>query len=149
MWTIAADLVRVGTGGLVAVVPVGDQQLGVGQLGGNRLVDSGIGDPPDAMNGAVGVGDLAPWLGAQIGPDVAPHVSGVKREDRRQVVAGGLGEPQSVLLGAGLGALVGANESSAVLGDAYPGEEPVPRAPAAIGPLEVLSERPDRWFAVG
>ena len=56
----AADLVGVDAGGLVAVVPVGDQKLGVGQLGGERLVDGGVGDPPDAVDRAVGVGDLAP-----------------------------------------------------------------------------------------
>ena len=93
------------------MVAVGDQQLGVGQLRGDRLVDGGVGDPPDAMHGAVGVGDLAPGVGGQVGLDVPPGVAGVKGEDRRQVVAGGLGEPQAVLLGAGLGALVGADEA--------------------------------------
>ncbi len=138
MRPLAADLVRIRAGGLVAVVTVGDQQLAVGQLRGERLVDGGIGDAPDAMHRAVGVGDLAPGVAAQVRLDVPPGVSGVKGEDRRQVVAGGLGEPQAVLLGAGLGALVGADEPGAVLGDAHPGEEPAPRARAAIGPAVVL-----------
>ena len=50
---LVADLLRVGAGGLVAMVAVGDQQLGVGQLLRDRGVDLGVGDAPDAVDGAV------------------------------------------------------------------------------------------------
>ena len=149
MGPLAADLVGVGERRLVAVVTVGDQELGVGQLGGDRLVDSGIGDPPDAMHRAVGVGDLTPGFVAEPGLDVAPRVPGVKGEDRRQVVAGGPGEPQAILLRAGLGSLVGADQAGAVLGHPHPGEEPVARTTVAIGALVVLCQRPDRGLPVG
>ena len=88
---LAADLVGVGARGLVAVVAVGDQQLGVGQLGGDRLVDRGVGDPPDAVDGAVVVGRPRPRARRRGGLEVAPGVPGVKGEDRREVVAGGRG----------------------------------------------------------
>ena len=49
---VAADLVGVGARGLVAVVAVGDQQLGVGELGGDGAVSVGVADPPDPVDGA-------------------------------------------------------------------------------------------------
>ena len=42
---LAADLVAVGAGGLVAVVAVGDQQLGVGEALGDGGVDGRVGRP--------------------------------------------------------------------------------------------------------
>ena len=59
---LAADLVAVGAGGLVAVVAVGDQQLGAGQPLVDGGVDGRVADPPDAGDGAVLVGHLAPGL---------------------------------------------------------------------------------------
>ena len=89
---------------------VGDQQLGLGELGGDRAVGVRVVDPPDPVDGALVVGDLAPRLAAGVALEVAPGVALVQREDRRQVVAGRLGQPQAVLLRPRLGALVRADE---------------------------------------
>ena len=59
---LAADLVGVGARGLVAVVAVRDEELGSVELGLDGLDHGGVGDAPDAVDGAVGVGGLAPRL---------------------------------------------------------------------------------------
>ena len=59
-----------------------------------------------------------------------------------------LGEPQAVLLRAGLGALVRADESRAVVGDPHPAQERAARAADAVGPLELLLQRPQRRVAI-
>ena len=60
---LAADLLRVHARGLVAVVAVRDQELGVGEraLEGGDAV--GVGDPPERVAGALVVGHLGEGLG--------------------------------------------------------------------------------------
>ena len=132
MGALAADLVGVGAGGLVAVVAVGDQQLRLGELGRRRRAwASGSAIAPDPVHGPVVVGDLGPGLAAGGALDVLPGVAGVQGEDRGEVVAGRPGQPQPVLLGAGLGALVGADQAGAVVGHPHPAEQAAPRAARA------------------
>ena len=140
---LAADLVAVGAGGLVAVVAVGDQQLGVGQ----RLDHGGdhgrVVDPPDPVDGAVGVGDLAPGLGGEGGLDQRPGVDGREREDRREVQVRRPRQFEAVLQRAGVGALVGADGPGLVVLDPDPGEHPVAGVRGAVGRGVVLGQRPD------
>ena len=56
---LAADLVGVHARGLVAVVAVGDEQLGVLQRLPGRRDRGGVGDAPEAVARAVVVGDVA------------------------------------------------------------------------------------------
>ena len=135
--------------GLVTVVAVGDQELGVGELGGDGAMGLGVGDPPDPMNGALVVGDLGPGVGAGVALEVPPGVARVQREDRREVVPGRLGEPQAILLRARLGALVRPDEAGAVLGDPDAAEQSAPHPPRAVGGGVLLGQRPDRRLAVG
>ena len=146
---LAADLIGVGAGGLVAVVAVGDQELGIGELGLDGLDDRRVVDPPDAVDGAVGVGGLAPRLALSRRFEVGPGVALVEGEDGGEVVAGGLGQAQAILLGAGLRALVRADQAGAVVGDANAAEESAAGVPRAVGPLVLLLERPERFLAVG
>ena len=57
---LAADLLGVRLHRLVAVVAVGDQQLGVARRRLHRGDRRGVGHAPEAVHGAVGVGHLAP-----------------------------------------------------------------------------------------
>jgi len=57
---LPADLLGVGLHRLVAMMAVGDQQLGLARGPLHDLDRLGIGDAPDAVRGAVRVGDLAP-----------------------------------------------------------------------------------------
>ncbi len=86
--SLAADLLRVGLCGLVTVMAVCDQQLGIAQRllnGRDRLL---LGDAPDSVDGAFGVRDLA--VGGllagrrQCVPGGVGGI-GVEREDRREV----------------------------------------------------------------
>ncbi len=144
---LAADLVGVHAGGLVAVVPVRDQQLGVREAGGHGLDHIGVGHAPDAVAGAIGVGRLAPGL-AQGRLQQAPGVAGVEAEDGGEVVLGGAGQLQAILLGTRLGALVRADQARAVLGHANAGEKAPAGVVVAVGPAVGLLERPDRRLAV-
>jgi hypothetical protein len=145
----AADLLGVDPSGLVAVVPVGDQELGIGELAGDRLVDGGIVNPPHAVLGSLVVGDLSPWLRVQGGLDVPPGVAGVQGEDRGEVVAGGAREPQAVLLGSRLGALVRAHQARTVRRHPHPREESAALVPPPVRAGELLGQRPDRLVAIG
>ena len=107
--TAGTDLALVGERGLVAVVAVGDQQLARLELGSDRLVDSRVFDPPDAVGRPVAIGHFAPGLAAEDRLEVAPGVAGMEGEDGGEVVSGGAGQSQPVLLGARLGPLVGAD----------------------------------------
>jgi hypothetical protein len=132
------------------VVSVGDQQLGVGQSLGNGGVDPGIVDPPEPVDGAVGVGRLAPRVGegAEDLLDQRPGVDGAEREDRREVVAGGAGQFEAVQQRAGVGALVGADGAALVVLDPHPGEDPVAAVAVAVGGDVVLGQRPERGLGV-
>ena len=144
---LAADLVAVGARGLVAVVAVGDQQLGAGEALGDGGVDRRVADPPDPVDGAVVVGGLAPGLAAERRLDQRPGVLGAEREDRREVVAGGPGQLEPVLQRARVGALVGADAAGLVVLDPDPGEDAVAAVAGAVGRGVVLGQRPDRRLA--
>ncbi len=64
-------------------------------------------------------------------------------------MAGRLGQAQTILLGAGLRALVRADESGAVVGDPNAAEEAPAGVPRAVGPLVLLLQRPERLLAIG
>src|SRR4051794_24679939 len=123
MRSVAPDLVGVYPRGLVAVVAVRDQELGMREGFAHGGVDLRVGDPPDAVDGPVGIGRLAPGIIAGARFHGRPGVAGMQGEDRREVVPGRPGEPQAVLLRARLRALVGTDLAGAVIGDANPGEQ--------------------------
>ena len=145
--SLAADLLRVDPRGLVAVVAVGDQQLGVGQrhleLGDQVLV----GGAPDRVLRAVEVGRRCERRGAG---DLIHRASGgavaigEQAEDGGEVGAGGARELEPVLLGARVRALVRADAARPVLIHAHAREDTGAAAPVAVGRLVVLAEHPDR-----
>ena len=137
--------------GLVAVVAVGDQQLGAGQRRAHRLRRRRVGDAPQAVRGAVLVGDLGPRLARQVRRERAPRRPGgvvVEREDGGEVRARGAREPQPVLLRARVRALVRPDAAGPVVLDLHAREEAVARAAAAVRPGVVLRERPQRGRVV-
>ncbi len=127
---------------------VGDQQLGIGELGGDGAVSFGIVDAPGPVHRAVVVGDDGPGLGAGEALEMTPGVAGVQREDRGEVVASGDGEVEAVLFRARLGALVRADEAGAVGGDANSAEQAAAGAPRAVGRVVLLCQRPERRLAI-
>ena len=151
MLALAADLLGVGLHRLVAVVAVGDQQLGVGRCLLHCRDRLGRRDPPQAVAGAVGVGHvLERWAvgrGRQRLPGDLGGV-GVKREDGGDVRPRGSREPQAVLLGAGVRALVRSHATGAVRFDSHAAEEAPPGQPLAVWPRVVLQVRPQRRLAV-
>jgi hypothetical protein len=82
-------------------VAVGDQQLAGCELGGERLMDGRVADPPDPVGRAVVVGDLSPRVAGEGGLEVPPGIAGMESEDGGEVVTGGAGEAQAVSLGPG------------------------------------------------
>ena len=84
-----------------------------------------------------------------MGPDGLPDAAGMEREDRREVVPRGPGEPEPVLLWAGLRALVGAHEPRAVVRHANARHEAAPHETGAVRRRVLLRKRPDRRLAVG
>ena len=146
---LAADLVAVGDRRLVAVVAVGDQQLRVGEQLADRGVNRGVADPPDPGHGAAGIGGFAPrLLRLDRGRHQRPWVLGAEREDRREVVAGGAGQVEPVLLRPRQGALVGQDLARLEVLDPDPGEDAVAGAGGAVGSAVVLRHRPDRRLGV-
>jgi hypothetical protein len=142
---LAADLVGVDARGLVAVVAVGDQQLGLGERVDRGGDGAAVPDAPDAVLGAVIVQDLAPRHGLSVGREGAPRRSRrvvVEAEDRRQVGARGAREAEAVLLRPGVRALVGADAAGAVVLDPDAGEEALAGVAVAVRPGVVLGERP-------
>ena len=145
---LAADLVAEGARGLVAVVAVGDQQLGAGEALGDGGVDGRVLDLPEPVDGAVFVARFAPGLVRQARRDQRPGVLGREREDRREVVAAGAGQLEAVEQRAGMGALVGADGAALVVLDPDPGEDPVAAVAVAVGGDVVLGQRPERGRVV-
>ena len=129
------------------MMAVGDQQLARLELGGDRLVHGGVADPPDAVGGAVRVRDLAPRLIAESRLEVLPGIPGVEGEDRREVGMGRAGQPEAVLLRAGLGPLV-RPDALAVGRELHAGEEAPAGEARAVGRRVVLLERPDLGLRV-
>ena len=151
---LAADLVGVDARGLVAVVPVGDQQLGGRRARpGRRRSRSGSATRQRRLTRALGVGLLAERArrsrrAAASAAQAAPGGVAVEREDRGEVGLRRAREPQAVLLRARVRALVRADAPGAVLLDAHAREEAVARADRAVGPRVLLRERPDRGLVV-
>ncbi len=140
-----AALLVVHARGLVAVVAVGDQQLGGRERGADGLDRLRVGDAPQPVDGAVLVGHLGPRLGPEVRLERAPRRPGrvvVEAEDGGEVRVRGAREPQPVLLRARMRALVRADAARAVVLDRHAREEPVAGAAPAVGPGVVLLERP-------
>ena len=146
---LAADLLGVRARGLVAVVAVGDQQLGGRQRLPHRRDRARVADAPEPMRGAVVVGQLAERGVRQLRRERRPGVAVVEREDRGEVRPRRAREPQPVLLRAGVRALVRADPPGAVVLDAHAGEHAVARAAASVRAGVVLLERPQRRLRVG
>ena len=140
-------LARVGHRGLVAVMAVGDQQLALGQLVRDRLMDAGVSDAPDAVGRPLGVGELAPGLARSGWLYRRPGVAGIQGEDGGEVVLRRPGQTQPVLLRPRLGALV-RPYSLAVLRQPHPRQEPTTGHLPPIGRRVVLGQRPDRPLSV-
>ncbi len=151
MVALAADLVGVGLHRLVAVMPVGDQQLGVG---GGRLDGCDrlrVGHAPQPVAGAVAIGDVGPRLSGGGGLERRPGRALRVREegeDRRDVRARRARQPQAVLLRAGVGALVRAHPAGTVALDTDAAEEAAARTSDAVGPGVLLGVRPDRRLRI-
>ena len=145
---LAAHLVGVDARGLVAVMPVGDQQLGVGQ----RRLQLGdqvrVGRAPEPVDGAVEIGGGGErLLRRQLGPCVRSAASVAvrkQREDGGQVRLRGAGQPQPVLLGSRMGALVGPDAPGAVVVHVHAREEAGAHPAAAVRGQVVLAQHPDR-----
>ena len=142
----AADLALIGESGLVAMVAVGDQELAGLELDRDRLVNRRIADSPDAVGGAVAVGDLTPGI-PERRLEVLPGPAGVEGEDRGEVVVGGAGEPQPVLLRTRLGSFM-RPDPFAVGRKAHPGEEAAAGEPRAVWGGVVLLQGPDRGIGI-
>jgi hypothetical protein len=142
---LAADLLRVDARGLVAMVAVGDQQLGVGERPADRLDRVRVADAPETVQRAVVVFELAPGVvrlgGVERIPSCRARV-GVEREDRREVGARRARQTQAVLARSRVGALVRADPTRPVLLDADPSEEATPPPRLAVGAAVALLERP-------
>ena len=146
---VAADLVRVSARGLVAVVAVGDQQLGSAQLL-LRCGDRGpVGDAPEPMGRAVVIGQLAVRRPLELRRQRRPRIAVVEREDRREVGARRTRQQQPVLLRPWMRALVRTDPTAAVVLHAHAREQPAARAPFAVRSGVVLLERPQRRLRVG
>ena len=147
----AGHLLLVHARGLVAVMAVGDQQLGALELvleGGDGLL---VVHAPEPVHRAVLVGHLAPRLRVQVRLQRAPgRVAGVvvEAEDGGEVRARRAREAQPVLLRAGVRALVRADAARAVVLHAHAREDAVARAGLAVRAGVFLGERPQRGLVV-
>ena len=134
--TLAADLLGVDPRGLVAMMAVGDQQLGVLQRrlgGGDR---GGVGDARQPADGAVRRRSSPPQWPDRRRSRARPRRSGPGSEYSEKIgdrlALRGAGQPQPVLLGAGVRALVRADRARAVLLDADAREESLTGAAHAV-----------------
>ena len=151
MVALAADLLGVDTGGLIAVMAVGDQQLGVRERRLHRLDRGRIAAAPQAVHRAVVIGHLAPRRAGSGAGERAPGARGrvrVQREDRREVRPRGTRQSQPVLLGPGVRPLVRTDASRPVLLDSHARKESAPRPQRSVGPAVALLERPQRRLRV-
>jgi hypothetical protein len=149
--TVAAHLVGIDARGLVPVMTVGDEQFGVAQ----RVLRSddrrGIREAPEPVDRPVVIGRLRPGLRARDLVEGLPHRSTGIREQREnggEVDLGRAREPEAVLLGARVRALVGTDGSRAVRLDPHSGKAAAPRATLPIRAGVVLSQRPQRRLLI-
>ena len=146
---LAADLLGVDARGLVAVVAVGDEQLGrlQGAPGRPRSPRGRVTRPsrltvPSSSvcspNGSAALQDGGGGAGGVV----------VEAEDGGEVRLRRAGEPEPVLLGARVRALVRADAPGAVVLDAHAREDAVAGERAAVGAGVVLGQRPQRGLVV-
>ena len=131
---LGGKFVTIRTRGLVAMMPVGDEDVPVGHRGRGRGDDRRIGHRPDAVNHADLVGRLDRMAagGEPIERAQDGRVGiGVRPEDRRQVRPAGPGELEPVELGGPVGLLVGVDPAGAERFEAEPPDQPPPRVGSA------------------
>src|SRR4051794_10908432 len=127
------------------MMTVGDQELGLGESGLDRFDRLWLGDPPERVHRAVGVGGVSEGLAGGSRLERRPGaVSGIgeQAEDGGEVGSRRARQSQAVLLGAWVGALVRTDPALAVVLHADAAEEPVPRTSLTVGAGELLGERP-------
>ena len=149
MRPLAADLVAVGAGGLVAVVAVGDQQLGAGELRSTTAATSGSATrqtrltvPSSSVTSPQGSAERAGSTSGQ-GSAVDSEKIGERFSVRRPR------QFEAVLERAGVGALMRADGAGLVVLDPHPDQHPVAGVVGAVGRGVVLGQRPDRVLGVG
>ena len=148
---LAADLLRVHARRLVAVVAVGDQQLARLERRGDALDRGRVGDAPQPVPRAVRVGDVGERLAVEVRLERPPRRVVrvvVQGEDGGEVGLRRARQPQAVLLGPGMRALVRADATGAVLLDADAREEAVARVRPAVRAGVVLGQGPERGLLV-
>ena len=123
---------------LVAVVAVGDQQLRVGELRGERVAELGVEAPEPRGHAAL--------LRREVGlaEPVERDRAVPEQEDRLELRARRLEQPQAALLRAGVRALVRQDHAVLVRLDAERGDEALARARDAVGADVLLREPPVR-----
>ena len=142
---LAADLVRVDACGLVAVVAVGDQELGVSERALERGDPVRVANAPERVARAVVVGRLGERLLARhLAERLARAAArvGEQAEDGGEVGARGAREAEPVLPRPGMGALVWPDAPGAVVVHAHAREEPGAGALAAVRGGVVLAQHP-------
>ncbi len=143
---IAANLLGVHPGRLVAVMAVGDQQLCLRTRPLDGLDRGRVGDPPEPVDGPVIVSGLRPRILLRERRKRRPRaLVGIReqREDRREVRARGAGEPQPVLLRPRMSALVWPDPAGAIVLHPDASEESAAGPLAAVGSGVVLGQCPD------
>ena len=147
VFALAAHLLGVHPRRLVAMVAVGDQQLGPGEPVDEASDRGGVGDPPERVAGALVVGCGGEGLTDAQLVQRRPHGAiGVREqaEDGGEIRARRARETEAILLRPRVGALVRPDASRAVVLHAHAREEARPREVAAVGARVVLAQGPDR-----
>src|SRR5579859_4682583 len=117
MLALAADLLGVDPCGLVAVMAVGNQQLGITDRVLHGRDRARVGDPPEAIGGSIIFGRLAPRRVGRRRSYGAPRGARrirEQREDRREVRLRRSGQPETVLLRSRVRPLVGSDPARSV-----------------------------------
>src|SRR5262249_2011123 len=123
--TALADLALIGPRGSVAMVAARDQQLTGLEFRSDRIVNGRVVDTPHAMGGAVVVGHLPPEV-LERGLEVLPGIAGMEGEDGGEVQASRSRQPQAILSGTRLRALM-RPDALAVGREPDPGEKAASR----------------------
>ena len=148
---LAAHLLGVDPRRLVAVVPVGDQQLGGLDGALDRADPVRVREAPEPVDGSVVVGGLAPGGIArslvQDGGNLAARVR-VQGEDGGEVGPRCPGVAEPVLLGTGMSSLVRADAPRSIVLDPHAREKSTTATPVPTRRGVVLLEQPERRLAV-